>query len=238
MPRTSRREEPGALHHVTARSPSGRLLFNDDRDRQRYLQLLAREIRARGWRLLSFCLLSNHLHLLVQTPQPDLGVGMKMVHAEFARRTNQARGEHGGLFGQRFYNGIVRSERHAVGCLRYIARNPVEAAVCRRAADWPWSAHRALAGLCAPPPFLDVRAAYEHLGESADEARANYARLVAMSSAELLADLARQRSVSWLTDARDDFGVSIEDLTEFLGLSRAATYARLRAARRTGVSVP
>jgi len=238
MPRPSRREEPGALHHVVAKSPSRRLLFNDDGERQRYLQLLAGEIRIREWRLLTFCLLSNHLHLLIQTPQPDLGAGMKVVHETFARRTNHTRREGGSLFGARFYSTIVRNDRHALGCLRYIARNPVEAFICPHARDWPWSAHRALAGICEAPSFLDLGAAYDHLGRNANDARANYVRLVAMSNSELLADLAQPHSDQWLVDARNDFAIPLEDLMAYLRLGRSATYERLSAVRRTVESVP
>jgi putative transposase len=238
MPRTSRREDAGALHHVTAKSTSRRLLFNEDGDRQHYLRLLAREISRREWRMLTFCLLSNHLHLLIRTPEPDLGAGMKVIHETFARRTNRARGENGHLFGARYYSDIVKSERHVHGCLRYIAQNPTKAGICRRPADWPWSGHRALAGLSDPPSFLAVDAAHEFLGSTLKEARAAYVRLVAQSNAELAFNLARPGSDGWLVTARDDFAIPVDDLMTVLGMSKSATYARLAAARRTAVSVP
>jgi REP element-mobilizing transposase RayT len=237
MPRTARREEVGALHHVTAKSTSRRLLFNDDSDRQRYLQLLAREIRRRGWRLLTFCLLSNHLHLLVETPRTDLGAGMKRVHETFSRRTNRARGERGHLFGDRFYSGIVRTERHVHGCLRYIARNPVEANICLTPQEWPWSGHCALAGIVEAPAFLDVGAAYEYIGARSGDGPRTYERLVTPSNGAMLSQLAQRDSDDWLVTARDDFAIPIDDLVAFLGVSRSATYRRLANARRTAVSV-
>jgi putative transposase len=236
MTRTARQEGAGVLHHITAKSTSRRLLFDDDSDRQHYLQLLAREIRRRGWRLLTYCLLSNHLHLLLETPQPDLGAGMKLLHETFARRTNRGRGENGHLFGSRFYSGIVGTERHVHGCLRYIARNPVEARICATPADWPWSGHRALAGMVVAPSFLDVGAAYEYLGSTSSDGPRAYERLVGQSNARILSRLARPDSDGWLVTARDDFAIPVDDLIAFLGVSRSATYARLAQARRTALS--
>ena len=76
-------------------------------------------------------------------------------------------------------------------------------------ANWPWSAHRALAGLAPAPAFLDVVSAYSHLGEDEDTARLNYLRLVSQSNDALLADLARPDSDAWMLSAIDDFAIPI-----------------------------
>jgi REP element-mobilizing transposase RayT len=238
MPRRRRIELAGGIHHVTARTPSGRLLFYDDDDHLRYLQLLAREVGHREWRVLTFCQLSNHLHVLIETPKPDLGAGFKRVNEQFARHINRRHSQSGHVFGARFYSGLVRTDRHALGCLRYIARNPIEAGICDQARDWPWSAHPALAGLTDPPPFLDVESAYRHLGATHAEARVNYLRLVAKSNAGLLAELERPQSDAWLLGAVDDFAIPVTDIAAFLGVSRTTAYHRLAAWRRTEGSVP
>jgi putative transposase len=139
MPRRPRLELAGGLHHVTAKSPSERLLFPDDRARQFYLQLVAHEVRERGWRVLTYCLLGNHLHLLVLTPHPNLGEGFKRMHEDFARYLNRTLGMKGPAFAERFYSKHVRDDTHAIGCLRYIARNPVEAGI---ASDRPLALER------------------------------------------------------------------------------------------------
>ena len=216
---------------MTAKTPSGRVLFDDDRDRQRYLQLLAREINERKWSLLTYCQLTNHLHVLVQTPSPDLGAGFKRVHEDFARYINRRHVQGGHVFGARFYSRLVSTDRHALACLRYIARNPVEAGICCAAREWPWSAHGALAGLSEPPAFLDVSAAYEFLGTSKREARHEYLRLVAKSNASLLADLTHRERDAWLVTAVDDFSIPVAEIAAFLGLARSTTYQRLAAAR-------
>jgi putative transposase len=238
MPRTRRREFANAIHHVTGKAPSRRLLFVDDADHRLYLQLLAREIRERGWRLMTYCQLSNHLHLLVQTPEPDLGAGLKRVHEDFARQINARRAEGGHLFGARFHNGVVTSDRHVQACIRYIARNPVDAGICRHPRQWPWSAHGALAGLTPAPSFLDIDAAYAHLGINAREARIKYVELVAKSNSGILADLSRPESDEWLVAARDEFAIPVDDIATFLGVSRATAYRRLTKARENEGTVP
>jgi REP element-mobilizing transposase RayT len=231
MPRSPRIELADELHHVTAKTPSGRVLFIDDLDRKRYLQLLAREVRDREWSVLTYCLMTNHLHALVRTPAPDLGAGFKRIHENFARHLNHRHRMGGHVFGARFHSKLVRSDGHLLGCLRYIARNPVEAGVCSHARQWRWSAHRALARLEPPPGFLDVAAAYAFLDGCADDARANYLRLVAQSNSALLADLGRPDSDAWLVAALDEFAIPVPDIARFLGIAVSTAYRRLAVAR-------
>jgi REP element-mobilizing transposase RayT len=228
MPRSPRRELADGLHHVTARSPSGRLLFHTDADRLGYLALLEAEVVLRGWSVLTYCLMTNHLHLLVRTPAPDLGDGIKCVHERYAGGFNRHRAEHGHLFGDRFHNTLVQSDRHAIACLRYIARNPVEAGLCPSPAGWRWSAHRALVGMEPAPRFLDVAALGEALGANSIR---EYELLTAQSDPRLLRTLAATGKEDWMATAVDDFGIPVEDVASQLGIHASTAYRRLDAAR-------
>ena len=223
---------------MVAKSPSRRDLFHDDRDRRRYLELVGREVRDREWSVLTFCLMTNHAHLLVQTPSPDLGGGFKRIHEDYARSLNRRHDMSGHAFGARFYSELVRTDRHLIGCLRYIARNPVAHGACRRPRDWPWSAHRALAGRADPPGFLDAAAAYSHLGRTGAEARLTYLRLVARSDNALLSDLARPTSDRWMITAVDAYLIPVPQVAEFLGISVSTAYKRLASARENEGSGP
>ena len=234
MPRARRVEVAGGIHHVTAKAPFGRVLFIDDQDRVRYLTLLAKEARRRRWTVLTFCEMTNHIHLLIQTPEPNLGAGMKSLHERFATDLNRRHRQHGHVFGGRFKNRLVLSDSHLHGCFRYIARNPVEAGLCATAIDWPWSGHGALVGLAEPSGGIDVTAAMAWLGTSVGAARIAYQQLVAPTTAALARELARREPATWLATAVDHFAVAIDDLADSLDVHRVTVHRRLDAARRAG----
>jgi hypothetical protein len=145
---------------------------------------------------------------------------------------------HGHAFGRRFGNRVVRTDSHLMGCIRYIAQNPVRHGACGQPRDWAWSAHRSLAGLAPVPAFLDIATVYSHLGGNAEEARLSYLRLVAMSDRALLSDLRDDGSDQWLITATDDFAIPVAEIAAFLRVGRTTAYERVAAARRTGGSVP
>ncbi|MDX6671359.1 MAG: REP-associated tyrosine transposase, partial [Solirubrobacteraceae bacterium] len=80
MPRKLRQDVEGGVHHVYARGNDGRLVYRDDLDRVMYLRMLGRVVRRNAWRCLAYCLMDNHLHLLIETPKPNLGSGMQWLH--------------------------------------------------------------------------------------------------------------------------------------------------------------
>lgn len=216
---------------MTARSPSGRLLFRDTHDRRVYLRLLAEEASRAGWAVLSYCQMTNHVHLLVQTPITNLGVGIKATHAAFAGFVNNKYAEHGHVFGQRFSNKLVHEDAHLFGSFRYIAWNPVKAGLCRAPVDWPWSAHAALAGSAPPQGPLAVEPALSFFGDDLARARAEYVRLTAADDEELLATLQKRHPDSWVKFAVADFGISVASIASALGVTTRTIYRRLAACR-------
>ena len=231
MPRDARIELAGGIHHVTARSPSRRLLFRDDRDRLRYLDLMAATVAHQRWQVFSYCLMTNHVHFLIRTPEANLGEGIKHVHETFATETNRRYDEHGHVFGERFYNGLVERDAHLFGCFRYIARNPVVAGVCRDPAAWEWSSHRALAGHQAPPDFLATDAALGFFADDIEKARTAYARMTCAPDEALLSSLRVRDPARWLLTAVEAFRVPLASIAEYLSVSERTVYRRLEALR-------
>ena len=209
----------------------GRDLFIDDPDRRIYLSRVAEVSTARGWQLLAYCLMGNHVHLLVRTPIGDLGDGVKEIHELHAMRLNRRQATTGHVFRDRFHNRLVRTDAHAQGALRYIARNPVAAHMCTSAAAWPWSSHRVLSGYQPAPAWLDVPAALAFFGEDARSARLAYLGAVGTSDEELVHELCRPHSDHWLVDAVDAYGLEIGAIAEALDISTSTVYRRLAAAR-------
>jgi REP element-mobilizing transposase RayT len=209
----------------------GRDLFADDADRRHYLEELAGAASASSWQVLGFCLMTNHVHVLVRTPQPNLGAGMKQAQERQAMRLNRRLRAQGHVFRGRFKNRLVLTDRHAVGCLRYIARNPVEAHMCPSAAAWAWSSHRALAGYERAPAWLDVRAALAFFGDDGPDARRAYLRAVAMTDDALVRELQRDHSDAWLVDAVDAFHLDVPVIARALDVGTSTVYRRIAAAR-------
>src|SRR5439155_27203426 len=102
MPRKPRREEAGAVHHVYARGVNRRVIFVDDSDRERYLELLGYVVGEWRWECFAYCLMPNHVHLLVRTLEPNLGLGMQRIHSLYAQGFNERHGRIGHLFQDRY----------------------------------------------------------------------------------------------------------------------------------------
>src|SRR5262249_26297523 len=141
MAQQPRHEAAGAIHHVYARGNRRQEIFVDDDDRRTYLAMLGSATRRCRWRCLAFCLMTNHVHLLIETAEPNLGRGMQMVHAPYAQTFNRRHRRVGHLFQGRYGAERIRSDAQVVTTLRYIALNPVTAGACADARDWRWSSH-------------------------------------------------------------------------------------------------
>jgi REP element-mobilizing transposase RayT len=142
------------LHHVTAKGNNGRELFLDDLDREAFLAALARVVRRHMWTCHAFCLMTNHFHLLAETPDESLPSGMHRLNLGYAQSFNRRYGTTGHVFQGRYYSGHVTSDGHALLVVRYLAHNPVEAGLCRMPEDWPWSSYGATLGLRRAPACL------------------------------------------------------------------------------------
>jgi len=144
---------PGCWHHVTQRGNRGQTVFFEDTDRAMYLRLLGVQCGRNGVRISGYCLLSNHVHLVV-VPQAEnsLAKALGRGHVDYARWLNMRRSETGHVWQNRYFS-CPMDERHRWEALRYVELNPVRAGLVGAAVEWPWSsaaAHlggRDLAGL-------------------------------------------------------------------------------------------
>ena len=178
MPRKLREEFPDAVHHAYARGVDRMEIYRDDADRARYLTLLGKVVERHGWRCLAFCLMRNHVHLLVKTPEADLGLGIQRLHGVYAQYFNRRHGRSGHLFQGRFGTKVMRTDAQLLLAARYIARNPVKAGLCREATEWRWSHHRAtLNG--SHPGWLDAPLLLEYFGADGCDPLDNYVEFVA-----------------------------------------------------------
>jgi putative transposase len=150
MPRRNRREEAGAVQNIYARGVDRCAIFRDEEDRWVYLDLLGFVVRRWKWRCLAYCLMTNHIHLLIQTPEPTMGRGMHHLHSFYAHYFNQKYGRVGHLFQDRYGSNRIWTPGRFRRAVDYIVQNPVTAGLCPSPADWPWGSHAALANDDAP----------------------------------------------------------------------------------------
>ncbi len=162
MPRPLRLEHPGALWHVHNRGVERRDIFLDDSDRRLFLDLLAETVKTYHWRVHTFTQMTNHFHLIVQTPEPTLSRGAQFLTGEYADAFNRTHRRVGHLFQGRFSSHLVDEESYLLELSRYVVLNPVRARMVERPGDWPWSSYRALAGQGAVPSWLETRTILDH----------------------------------------------------------------------------
>jgi len=158
---------------VTARGNRRQVLFVDDGDFRWFLAIVSDVATRLGWRCHSYCLMPNHYHLLIETRNADLSVGMQRLNGRYAQAFNHSHATSGHLFQGRFHAVLVENEGHLLEVSRYIALNPVRAGLCREPGEWRWSSYRALLEGRAPQPFLALERSLEYFDP--DRARAQRA---------------------------------------------------------------
>lgn len=175
MARLARVVIPGHPHHVTQRGNGGARTFFEDGDYALYRDLLAANCKAAGVEVWAWCLMPNHVHLILVPSDPDgLRHALARVHRSYAG-TIQARRKRSGHFWQGRFGAVVMDEQYLAAALRYLSLNPVRARLVKRAQDWRWSSTRAHLrgkddGLTALAPVRDRFTEFADLLASEPEA--------------------------------------------------------------------
>jgi len=146
MARPLRIEFPGAVYHVTARGNGRQRIFHDDWDNRKFLDLLGKTLDRFQWACHAYCLMVNHYHLMIETPEANLSKGMHHLNATFCQAHNKRHDTVGHLLQGRFKAIVVDRESYLLELARYVVLNPVRAGMVVWPEDWPWSSYRATAG--------------------------------------------------------------------------------------------
>ena len=160
-------EVADGMYHVTARGNAQEEIFLDGQDYRTFCGVLSKTVERYRWRCHGYCLLPNHYHLLLETPEPNLGRGMLVVNGTYARRFNWRYERYGHVFQGPYGAVVLEDDEHLLEVCRYIALNPVRAGLVANPGGWPWSSYGALAGLAEIPTFLRVGLAHRLLGGAA-----------------------------------------------------------------------
>lgn len=178
MARPLRLEFAGAVYHVTNRGDRREAIFFDDEDRNVFLRLLGREVEQQRWRLYAYCLMGNHYHLLVETPEPNLSRGMRRLNGVYTQTFNRRHGLVGHLFQGRYKGIVVDRDSYLLELCRYVVLNPVRAGLVETPDSWAWSSYCATAGAAPAPAWLAVEEVLRVFHRTTSAARRAYARFV------------------------------------------------------------
>lgn len=181
VPRPLRIQVPGGIYHVTTRGVRQTLIYREDADRDAFLAILGVVVSRRYWICHAYCLMGNHYHLLVETPDPDIAAGMQLLNGFYAQYFNDRHGERGHVFDRRYASELIETEQHLAASCCYIALNPVRAGLCETPAQWDWSSYLPMVGARPTPEFLTVDWVLGLFGHEPERARVAF-RLICEES--------------------------------------------------------
>jgi len=141
MPTPPRIAYAGAYYHLVSRGNNKLEIFLDDTDRLEYLGTLSRLAKKFRLKIYAYVLMSNHVHLLLETLEANISVAMHEINLAYSRYFNSKHGHTGHLFETRFKSRLLQKERYFLAVLRYIHLNPVKAGMVARPEDYRWSSH-------------------------------------------------------------------------------------------------
>jgi len=154
MTRPLRIEYAGAVYHITSRGNEKKAVFKDDQDRINFLNTLQHVNKRYNWLCHAYCMMDNHYHLLIETPDGNLSLGMRQLNGVYTQLFNKLHQRTGHLFQGRYKSILIQKDSHLLEVCRYVVLNPVRARMVERPEDWKWSSYRATAGRESAPPCL------------------------------------------------------------------------------------
>jgi putative transposase len=156
MARPLRIELPGGIYHVTARGDRREDIYLNDDDRLTWLEVFANVCARFNWRCHAYCLMSNHYHVVIETPEPNLAEGMRQLNGVYTQRFNRRHGRVGHVYQGRYKAILVEKDSYLLELSRYVVLNPVRAHMVKAVQDWSWSSYHATVGTHPRPSWLQI----------------------------------------------------------------------------------
>lgn len=178
MSRPLRLAFPGATYHITSRGNARAAIYLDEDDRQQFLCLLASCVEKFHWICHAYCLMDNHYHLLIETPEANLQEGMRQLNGVYTQRFNRAHATVGHVFQGRYKAILVDRDSYLLELCRYIVLNPVRANMVASAEQYLWSSYHATAGDVTNPIWLQTDWVLSQFAKRKTTARARYRQFV------------------------------------------------------------
>ncbi len=168
----------GALYHVIVRGNAKQDIFLDDQDRFGFLDWLEYAVKTHNLVVHAHCLMSNHFHLLIETPDANLSTAMRDLNGNYSQWFNTRHGRVGHLTQGRFKAFVIEKETYLLAVARYIVLNPVRAGLVDHPRRWKWCSYNATAGIAAVPEWLHVDWLLGNFDDERKTAQKAYGRFV------------------------------------------------------------
>ncbi len=172
-------EYPGALYHVTSRGNARNDVVMDDDDRKNFLSVLGSVVKRFNWLCHAYCLMDNHYHLLIETPEGNLSKGMRQLNGVYTQLYNKRHVMVGHVFQGRYKAILVEKECYLLELSRYIVLNPLRANMVKSPAAWKWSSYAATVGLEGTADFLTTGWVLSQFGGTKKTAQESYKEFIA-----------------------------------------------------------
>lgn len=181
MPRQARKQSQSGIYHLILRGINKQVIFEDDEDREKFIWCLNYYKEAGQYKVYGYCLMGNHLHLLMREGKEPIATSMKRIGVSYVSWFNRKHDRCGHLFQDRFRSEPVEDDEYLLSVLRYLHQNPVKSGEAAKAADYKWSSYRSYLGtselvdtsfalaLFSPEPETAIRRFKRFMNEKADD---------------------------------------------------------------------
>ena len=178
MARPLRIEHEGAVYHILSRGNRAEFIFQDDSDKDLFLQIIARAVERYGLEVYAYCIMGNHYHLLTGIPVGMLSKAMHMIQSSYGSHLRRQREWIGHVFAGRYKSLCVEKEGYLLELSRYIHLNPVRAGIVERPEDYPWSSYRFYLAKEEKPRWLSLEWLLQEYGTTYWAAQRRYRQFI------------------------------------------------------------
>ena len=178
MTRPLRIEFDGAIYHVTSRGNAREPICITDTDRILFLDILKKTCERFNWLCHAYCLMDNHYHLVIETPDGNLSRGMRQLNGVYTQTFNKRHQRVGHVFQGRYKAILIEKESYLLQVSRYVVLNPVRAKIVESPDEWKWSSYRGTAGIEKPHAVLTIDWILNQFNKHREKAKKNYKEFV------------------------------------------------------------
>jgi len=235
---------PEAIYHVMSRGNRKQDIFLSSLDREIFIHLVETAVTDFSWKCHSYCIMTNHYHLLIETTTGGLSDGMHMINSGYSGAFNKRYQKNGHVFQGRFRSRLIKDDADFLTVVRYMALNPVKAGLAVDPVGWKWSSYGALAGNRSNAGFLDVDLVRSFFASPGNDGNDGYRAFIAERIPDALAGNlghlptlielfasctdAESKKCS-MSEAHFDFGYTMSDIADFLGVSCSAVSRAIKS---------